>query len=138
MLLKLINDFSLSISIMFSIAPLVSPDVEQVTRQTPSIGLVNWTTLMLSESRGFITNYTVTYSESTSSLSCYDTINARTITVTDTWVQLTELDIQKPYCVSVSAVTVAGQGPQSIRELIPSKKRYDVTIPLLTILSLFM
>lgn len=123
---------------MFFTVPLVSPDIEQATRQTPAIGLVNWTTLTLSEIRGFITNYTVTYSESTSSLSCYDTINAHTIIVTDTWVQLTELDIQKPYCVSVSALTVAGQGPQSIKELIPSKERYDITIPMLPIPSLFM
>lgn len=101
--------------------PKSSPVIQTVSRISPSSGRVDWTPLNLFESRGFVTNYTITYSQSTSNSSCGNIAHSDTLTTSEYSVLLKGLDVQKPYCLTVYASTDAGAGPSSYKYLIPSK-----------------
>ena len=95
---------------LYSLAPSVSP-VYQVARISGSIVLVSWTRLTLSEARGFITNYTVTYSSSSGGSkqqmqnTLYQIVSAA---LNETTIE--GLDESTAYLVQVLASTSVGAG----------------------------
>ena len=113
----LLSHVFLIIIILFSISPLSpsllvpssSPQLLTV-EETPLLGqlLVNWSHPPCQDRNGIITNYTVSYTSSSSSSPMY-------VTLTDnsTSVLLNGLDVLTVYSVSVAASTRIGQGPYS-------------------------
>lgn len=100
-------------------APVVSSNT--ASRISPSSGFVSWINLTLSQTRGFLTNYTITLYKSTSNVSCGNTVAEHTFYTSKTSLLAENLDIQSPYCVTVSGSTVVGEGPISNKTLIPSE-----------------
>ena len=52
----------ISPSVSYFIEPSISPRNVSITRTSPTVMVVSWTPLTLSEARGFISSYTVFYS----------------------------------------------------------------------------
>ena len=94
-----------------SIASSVSPMV-QVARFSRSIILVSWTSLILSEARGFIINYTVAYSLLASGESKRQTQNIlyQIVSAALNEATIDGLDESTAYLVQVSASTSVGAG----------------------------
>ena len=104
-----------------SLAPSVSPMV-QGSRISGSIILVSWTSLTLSEARGFITNYTVTYSSSSdgSKRQTQNTLyQIMSAALNETTIE--GLDESTAYLVQVSASTAVGAGVLSEPLLVPRR-----------------
>ena len=95
---------------ILSLAPNVPPMV-QVARISGSTILVSWTSLTLSEARGFITNYTVAYSL-LSGGSKRQTLNIvyQIVSAALNETTIEGLDESTAYLVQVSASTSVGAG----------------------------
>ena len=99
-------------------------------RTTPTIMLVSWTPLTLSEARGFVTFYTVAYHpvlnsrrRQVSQDTMYMNVSADSSSVT-----IVGLDGSLVYSVQVSACTRAGQGVQSTVQVAEGKRcRLSIT-----------
>ena len=101
-----------------------------VGRTTPTTMLVSWTPLTLSEARGFVTFYTVSYTpvlnsrrRQVSQDTMYMNVSADSSSVT-----IVGLDGSLTYSVQVSAGTRAGQGVQSTAQVagITEGERYNI------------
>ena len=96
--------------ILLSLAPNVPPMV-QVARISASTILVSWTSLILSEACGFITNYTVAYSLlSGGSKQQILNIVYQIVSAALNETTIKGLDESTAYLVQVSASTVVGAG----------------------------
>ena len=101
-------------------------------RTTPTIMLVSWTPLTLSEARGFVTFYTVAYTpvlnsrrRQVSQDTMYINVSADSSSVT-----IVGLDGSLAYSVQVSAGTRAGQGVPSTAQVagITEGERYNISM----------
>ena len=110
----------LLIYIIHYIEPSISPKDIKVVRISGSMMRVSWTSLTLSEARGFITHYTVAYTPS-SSCSKGEAPNTLYQTVGNDSSETTieGLDGSTAYTVQVSASTVAGDGDYSSLRSVP-------------------
>ena len=84
-------------------APVSHPRDITVTRVSPTSAIVSWTPLTLSEARGFVTEYNVTYWRS-------DSVSGVTVRVpgNESSVVISNLDADSDYLFTVSVGTAEG------------------------------
>ena len=102
------------IYIIHYIEPSIAPKNIEVVRISGSMMRVSWTSLTLTEARGFITHYTVAYSPSSSGSKReeLDTLY-QTVSKDSSEATIEGLDGNTAYVVQVSASTAAGDGDYS-------------------------
>ena len=102
------------IYIIHYIEPSISPKDIEVVRISGSMMRVSWTSLTLTEARGFITHYTVAYTPSSSG-SKREELNIlyQTVGKDSSEATIEGLDGYSAYAVQVSASTAAGDGGYS-------------------------
>ena len=98
--------------------------VVEVRRTTATTATLTWSQLSLVESRGFLTEYKVTYNN-TQRRSCpqVDPETSTTLSVDQDETQLiiSDLDPRLEYCVGIAASTVAGTSDYSDTVKVPCK-----------------
>ena len=121
------------------LAPDVTPRNIMLERTTPTIMLVSWTPLTLSEARGFVTFYTIAYTpvlnsrrRQVSQDTMYMNVSADSSSVT-----IVGLDDSLAYSVQVSAGTRVGQGVQSTAQVagITEGERYNIECGVIIIIN---
>ena len=98
----------------YFIEPSMSPRSVSITRTSPTVMVVSWIPLTLSEARGFITSYTVFYSPQVSRTKQQEphTIQ-KTVSGDVNQTTIHNLDPNTAYFVQMSANTTAGASPLS-------------------------
>ena len=91
--------------------PTAHPSNITAARSTEDSITVTWHPLTLIKARGFVTHYTVRYAKAVNS--CDYTYDSNETITQDSNIVLNAVAIDSVYCVSVSAVTVGGNGPLS-------------------------
>ena len=114
----------MSIFFLSIVVPSVAPMVIGVRRTTATTATLNWSSISLVESRGFLTAYKVTY-KSTQRGSCpqVDPETSTTLSVdqNETQLVISDLDPRLEYCVGIAASTVAGTSDYSATLEVPCK-----------------
>ena len=98
------------------LAPSTAPMDISIDRTSPSIMVVSWTPLSYVEARGFISNYTVTYSPQTSGgrkRQALDTMFQIVPGMDSSTTTIDNLDQDTVYSVHVSATTGGGTSAMS-------------------------
>ena len=118
---KILHLLLIVMNYYFSTAPNTSPMNVRAIRTTATVIMVSWRPLTLTEARGFISHYTVTYSPQVIS-GGRKRQAAMTEVVTGMDANMTSIDGLDPdavYNVQVSAATAAGNGAISIVVSVP-------------------
>ena len=89
----------------YFIEPSISPRNVSITRTSPTVMVVSWIPLTLSEARGFITSYTVFYSPQ---VRCQETMQKTVVSGDVNRTIIAGLDPNTAYDVRMSANTKAG------------------------------
>jgi len=113
-----------SIYFLSTVVPSVAPTVVRVRRTTATTATLTWSQLSPVQSRGFLTAYKVTYSNTQRS-SCpqVDPETSTTLSVIQDETQLViiDLDPRLEYCVRIAATTVVGMSDYSVAVKVPCK-----------------
>ena len=95
-----------------NIVPKVAPHNITVVRSDKNAITVTWIPLSLTEARGFITKYKISYS-SLCRRRRRGTESSITVSGDSTQATITNLDARKKYGVKVAGITKGGTGPNS-------------------------
>jgi hypothetical protein len=112
--------------------PSVAPTISRASRTSPASASVTWDDLPLYQTRGFLTNYTIELSKSTSNNTCANILAGDMIAIhtNKTSLVVNNLSIQSAYCVTISASTEAGDGRPSTKTIIPIYKSKQLCVKL--------
>lgn len=105
---------------MVPTVPAVSPTLTEAKRQSATSLMVQWESLTLEESRGFLTSYQLIYFEALAD--CLQTRGNTSLESSRPLALVSGLDPQLSYCVAVAASTSAGQGNYSNMTFVPRKR----------------
>ena len=104
-------------------APNVAPNVTAANRSSHSAISVSWTSLNLSEARGFLTAYIVEYTPVSNDQDMLEVTRYINTSASSLSASITDLDEGLPYRIRVSASTKAGVGifsQEKVVEPLPS------------------
>ena len=103
-------------NIFYISGPSIAPKNVTISRPSPTVMMVSWIPLTLSEARGFISHYTVTYTPLTSNGRKRQAPDTMTVTIPGmdaNTARIEGLDPNTDYTVQVSATNGAGTSKQS-------------------------
>ena len=108
----------------YTIGPQSFPVITDVERVSPDNISVTWNPMSLESLRGFLTSYRLTVSQSI--YSCSSTKNHKDIETINTLAAIANAVPGESYCISVSAGTNEGYGPQSPFRFVACKKKLTI------------
>ena len=114
------------------VAPSTAPMDINIARTSPTVMVVSWTPLSYVEARGFISNYTVTYSPQTSGgrkRQALDTMVQTVPGMDSSTTRIEGLDPDTVYSVQVSATTGGGTSELSEAVLAEPPSEYACIYP---------